>query len=578
MGSPALQVMDVTSLRAVIADINKQILPSRFEKAQQPEPSTLQIGFRSLKGLTWLELSWGADAPRLVQIQPPSSIGSESTLAKQVQYGLRQLALVELKQKGFERVVEFRLSVRPGEPIQRTLVLELMGRHSNILLLDKQRRVITLGRQVREHQSRIRPIGTGDMYVPPPQLKGIEPSENESFERWKERICLIPIKLKKALQDSYQGISPSLALQIANEEADKASQLLDLPVQEISETTWHHLYQRWCIWLRKLEHNNFNLYFDGPTTFRVWKCESLESSSRQGLSLKLGLYYRKHLDLKNVRQKSQEIKTNVHKLKGQEEHALLEQEILLEKTFENKILQNQADELLCLQSPCKDKIKEAQKLYLKARKLRRAIPILKKRIDHHHQRLQIIQQTEVFLESLLINQWEEESEKLERLCDLQQEVEEYLSKPQQNRKNASSNKSKPPKPLQVKSPGGLIIQIGRNHRQNEFISLQKARNGDLWFHAQECPGSHVVLKASAGIAEEEDLQLAADLAAFFSRAKGNHRVPIIMVPTQQLQRIPGAIPGTVRHRGSSICWGVPSRGDQKVNPQPHSKNRSNKSS
>ncbi|MFM9104898.1 MAG: NFACT RNA binding domain-containing protein, partial [Cyanobium sp.] len=67
----------------------------------------------------------------------------------------------------------------------------------------------------------------------------------------------------------------------------------------------------------------------------------------------------------------------------------------------------------------------------------------------------------------------------------------------------------------------FYLQVGRNHRQNEWISLRQARRGDLWFHAQECPGSHVVLKASEAAAADPDLQAAADLAAWFSRARGN---------------------------------------------------------
>jgi predicted ribosome quality control (RQC) complex YloA/Tae2 family protein len=101
--------------------------------------------------------------------------------------------------------------------------------------------------------------------------------------------------------------------------------------------------------------------------------------------------------------------------------------------------------------------------------------------------------------------------------------------------------------------------VGRNHRQNEWISLRQARRGDLWFHAQECPGSHVVLKGSEGLCGDPDLQAAADLAAHFSRARGNQRVAVVMVPCDELQRIPGAGPGTVRHRGGEVIWAEPSR-------------------
>ena len=101
--------------------------------------------------------------------------------------------------------------------------------------------------------------------------------------------------------------------------------------------------------------------------------------------------------------------------------------------------------------------------------------------------------------------------------------------------------------------------MGRNHRQNEWIALRQARRGDLWFHAQELAGSHVVLKGSEGAPGEADLAAAADLAAHFSRGRGNARVPVVMVAAECLQRIPGAEPGTVLHRGGEILWGQPQR-------------------
>ena len=252
---PALEIqnMDLTTLRAVLSEFRKELIPSKFEKAQQPDPQTLQIGMRNLKGMFWIELSWKAEAARLVHINPPSRIGSQSTLAKQLQHGLREMALIKIKQKGFERVVEFGLAIRPGQPIQRTLVIEIMGRHSNILLLDQNQRVITIGRQIRNHQSRIRPISTGDTYVFPPPLKGIEPTSSESLKRWKEKLCLIPTSLRKALNQSYQGISPSLALQIANDDLLEAQRIIDLPVLDISEELWISLYKSWKQWLFQLE-------------------------------------------------------------------------------------------------------------------------------------------------------------------------------------------------------------------------------------------------------------------------------------------------------------------------------------
>ena len=120
-------------------------------------------------------------------------------------------------------------------------------------------------------------------------------------------------------------------------------------------------------------------------------------------------------------------------------------------------------------------------------------------------------------------------------------------------------KEKSSKIKEIESPNGLRIQIGGNNSQNELISLKQAKKGDLWFHAQEIPGSHVVLKSSNSFMEDKDIQLAADLASFFSRARGSKLVPVIMVPIENLQRISGALPGTVRHRGGKVLWGKAER-------------------
>ena len=181
MKEDPIQIMDLTTLKAVVFELGSTIIPSRFEKAQQPDSSTIQLGFRTLDNLTWIEISWLADAPRIVKIDSPKKIGDKSTLAKQLHHLLSHLALVEIKQTGFERIVKFELASRPGSVVEKVLIIELMGRHSNFLILDQKSKVITLGKQVKNSQSRLRPIGTGDRYNSPPGLKGITPNLNESF-------------------------------------------------------------------------------------------------------------------------------------------------------------------------------------------------------------------------------------------------------------------------------------------------------------------------------------------------------------------------------------------------------------
>ena len=432
------------------------------------------------------------------------------------------------------------------------LVLELMGRHSNLLLLDDQRQVITLGRQVRDHQSRVRPIGTGDGYVPPPPLQGLPPDPQESNERWKQRLLLLPIPLRKALQQSYQGISPPLIRQMTGSLADSC-------VQDLSPDQWEQVHRSWQLWLQALEQESFRLQLQDDGRYQVWGTD--EDKGEPGLALALGRWYREQLDQRALSRKSDEVRQRLERWRGKEELALTDQMQRRAATAGSDDLQQQADALLCLPSPTREQVDQAQKLYRRARKLRRSVAVLEERLNHHQRRLDLINGSEAFIEDLQIAHWQPVAPRLTALQDLRSELEELLN-PGGRQQERRQQRQSTPQPLELVSPGGLVLQVGRNHRQNDWISLRQARSGDLWFHAQECPGSHVVLKASSGVPEDDDLTLAADLAAYFSRARGNSRVAVVMVPTMQLQRIAGAGPGTVRHRGGEIRWGEPQRAEQ----------------
>ena len=570
MVSQSPQVMDLTSLRAVLADLRARLLPSRFEKAQQPDPQTLQLGFRTLRGMIWLELSWKAEVPRLVEIKAPPKQGAGSTLAQQIQHGLRQLALTELDQEGFERVVHFQLAPRPGQPPQRTLVLELMGRHSNVLLLDERQRITAIARQVRSHQSRIRPIGTGDAYSPPPALQGIAPRLDEPEQRWRQRLELLPLSLEKAMRSAYQGISPVLAKQLAGEDEDAGRARLATSVHALSEREWQMLFQRWQSWLKALETDGFELLFDGPNSYRVWKPASavpvLEdlSTPEQPLSLRLGEYYATVLQRQDLNRATQDLQKQLKQLRTREEALMADQRAGLEETGAADDLQQQGDALLCQLSPNRETIDRAQKLYGRARKLRRAVPALKERLQHHQSRLVLLEGSETFLEELTGADWDGLEARTQSLLDLREELDDLLAPKRLRRRRRQGSRRVDPQPLEIRSQAGLLIQVGRNHRQNDWISLRRARPGDLWFHAQECPGSHVVLKASAGFADEEDVTLAADLAAWFSRARGNRRVAVVKAPVEHLQRIAGAALGTVQHKDGEVVWAEPDRARQRL--------------
>ena len=559
MSGTEFQSMDLTSLKAVVSELRREILPSRFEKAQQPESNCLQIGLRTLKGLKWIEISWDVEVPRFVEISPPPKSGSSSTLAKQIQHGLNNLALVEIKQEGYERIVQLGLANRPNEPLQKLLVIELMGKHSNIFLLDKNNKIITLGRQIRSHQSKLRPLSTGDYYFDPPKLNGIPPNKNESFLDWKKRLTLVPISLKKAIQQNYQGISPSLTMQLANERNEIAKEIINLNVNQISNEQFMEIYSRWITWIQDIEKESLFIKFEGPTDFKLWGSENSTNESKTGTSIKLGIYYRNHIIKRNINHLRKSLEQCLNKLKVDEERDLEKQKVLLSKTYEHKSIQKEADKIFCLRSPNKQQIEEAQKLYRKSKKLKRSGSIIEDRIYHHQQKLEIVDASINFLNDSLKNNLGNESDMLNRLIDLRNELDIYLIKTRNNKKKSKTLKESISQPLEVKTSDGSLVLIGQNHRQNELISIKQVRKGDIWFHAQECSGSHIILKASLQTATDKDFELAADLAALFSKAKGNKIVAVVMAPAHKLQRIQSAVPGTVRHQNGEVVWGKPER-------------------
>ena len=583
-----LQAMDITALRAVLAELRSELLPSRFEKARQADGQTLQLGFRSLNGRVWLEISWLAEAPRLLAIDPPPRGGDGSTLAQQMQHGLAGLALVAIEQQGWERVVELVFAPRPGEAMQRQLVVELMGRHSNLFLLDEQRRVITVARQVRQQQSRWRPIGTGDLYSAPPPLSGQPPSLLEEQSHWRRQLQLLPLPLGQALSSAYQGVSPSLALQLAGEERSSAELLLATDVGQLTDAQWSTLWGRWRRWLTTLEQESFQFHPSGPCAYRCWAAtpqadaaaaSAAASAAPLAINRALARHYHSLLQARELQQRQQSLEQRLQLALTRERQQRQHQQTLLDQEAGGEALQRQADALLCLRQPSREQVAEAQALYRKARKLRRSRQAIEPRLALHEGHIAQLEASLIYLE-----QWREmpaatpssANAAAAALAALEQECAALLETRrdrQRRRPPGAPQAEAEPQPLELTSPDGLRLQVGRNHRQNDWISLRQARRGDLWFHAQECPGSHVVLKSSEGDASERDLQAAADLAAHFSRARGNRRVAVVMVPSESLQRISGAGPGTVRHRGGEVLWAEPARAQALLSPPVHSLER-----
>ena len=560
------QIMDITSIRSVLHNLSEEILPSRFETAQQPEPNIIQFCLRGISNQTWIEVSWNSDSARILKIKKPQKIGAESTLSKQLRYGLKYKALVNIEQDKFERVIKFGFAKKPGEEIDKYLIFELMGKHSNIFYLDNNQKIIAVGKQINSSQSSFRIVSTGSIYSEPPKNMKKEPSLNESYESWKESISTVPESLRYCLVNTYQGVSPILTKQIEAFSDLSGSEIMNKNIDYISETNLKRIFESWKIWINRFNNNNFNFSIFDNNFYSVWFLKN-ELNHKNNIDQIKGLenYYGFHLKKRKIETLIKKIDGIIFKQTNIEKKNFNSQSNLLINSENYQDYKEKADKIFMTHDIKKQDIIKGQKLYKKAKKLKRAQNLIKERIDIYKNRLDRLEE----FNTLLNNSNSLKNENLTVRINLLEEIKDEICREfnVKIKKIREQKRNSPPiesSPIEIHTPKGLIVQIGRNMRQNELISFKFSKKGDLWFHAQESPGSHVVLKSSSQDPSDEDIQISADLAALFSKAKMNIKVPISLVKIKDLQKITKGGTGCVSFNNVEILWGNPTRGEDYI--------------
>ena len=340
------QIMDITSIRSVLHYLTKNILPTKFETAQQPEPNTIQLCFRGVDSQTWLEVSWNGDSPRILRINKPEKIGRESTLSKQIRYGLRYMALISINQDDFERVIKFGFAKKPGDKISKYLVFELMGKHSNIFYLDNKQKIIAVGKQIKSTQSSFRTISTGSIYSDPPVNLKKKPIEEESFQSWKESISTVPESLKYCLINTYQGVSPILTKQLEFLSNNSDSEIMEKNIDFISDASLKEIFKSWKIWLNRLKNNNFNFSTFNKFFYCVWFLdEEIKCKNKIDLFTGLENYYDYHLKNKKFELLVKKIEGIIFKQINSQKKNLNMQYDLLSKSENYEEYKEKADKI-----------------------------------------------------------------------------------------------------------------------------------------------------------------------------------------------------------------------------------------
>ncbi|NEU76183.1 fibronectin-binding domain-containing protein [Hassallia byssoidea VB512170] len=569
-----MQPVDFTTLTAASSEIRANWLPSRLEQVHQRDRYTIAVALRTLKQRGWLEISWHPQAAHICIGDPPPRKPDTFTFSQQLVHQLGGLALVAIEAIApWERVINLQFARRPGETALYHLYAEIMGKYSNVILTDANNEIITAAHQVSQQQSTVRPIQTGQTYETPPKLTNTIPSLSESQQRWQERVSLVPGAIKRQLLKSYSGLSAALLdtmLQAASLDPEAATDTLQ-------PDDWQRLFQRWQEWLQALESQKFHpAWRNNGYTVIGWGGVTPAKDIQE-------LLYRYYTDELNKQVFSQLRHQLTQKLNN-----ILAKLRLKADTFKKRLQQSeQADEYrqkadllmahlqewepgmkeitladfengkpvaIALQ-PDKNAVQNAQSLYKQHQKLKRVKSAVEPLLAEVNGEIEYLEQVEDAIAQIDKYQTAED---LEALDEIRDELigQKYLEDPEY--RNRTSNETASTNFHRYRTPSGFEVLIGRNNRQNDYLTFRVAGDYDLWFHAQEIPGSHVLLRLEPGaVPEEADLQFTANLAVYYSRARQTDQAPVVYTEPKYVYKPKGAKPGIAIYKQERILWGQP---------------------
>jgi predicted ribosome quality control (RQC) complex YloA/Tae2 family protein len=552
-----MQSVDLTTLSAACSELKKKWVPARVEQVYQSDRFTLKLALRTLSERGWLTISWHPQAARLHMGDAPPRLPDTFTFSEQLRHQLNGLVLVALQPiSPWERVIDLQFALRPGEALQWHLYVEIMSKYSNVILTNADQTIVTAAHQVNAQQSRVRPILTGAQYEAPPKLTAPTPSLEESQTHWQERLTLIPGSMRATLLKTYRGLSSALVLGML-----KRAQIE--PEQDntsLSSQQWQQLFEGWQTWLNALQQEIFQPgWSDRGYSVLGWGINEAAPT----VQMLLNRYYSQILNQEQFTALHQQLKQSVQQaLQRLDADYLRQQADLLMAHLQSWQPGLKAITLLDFETsqpieiplnPEWNGVQNAQFLYKRYQKLRRGY-------DYSVPLLAAVQDEMQYLEQVLISIQQSEryqtSDDLIALAEIRNELsqQQYLK----DRDPKAQIRSEGTGFHCYLSPSGWQVWVGRNNRQNEQLTFRLASDYDLWFHTQEIPGSHVLLRLDAGIKpDKQDLQYVANIAAYYSRARQSHQVPVVYTEPKNVYKPKGAKPGMVIYKLETILWADP---------------------
>lgn len=567
----------------LVYELNNTILNAKISKIAQPESDELLFTIKGANGQFRLAMSASASLPfvYLTDTNKPSPLTAPNfcmVLRKHIANG----RITRIYQPHMERIINFDIEHldEMGDLCTKTLIVELMGKHSNIIFCNSDGMIIDSIKHVSAMMSSVREVLPGRSYcIPATQENKLNPLE-VTEEAFMESVMTKPTTITKAIYTSFTGISPVIAGEICY----RASIDGDMPVDSLDTDAKKHLFHNFLWLMEDVKNHDYcpNIVTRGkePIEFCCFKLSEyldnapsrsiLSSGSEEAvteiyqmteydsISKVLEQYYASRNIYTRIRQKSVDLRKIVNTAldRNRKKYQLQEKQLkdtdkrdkykvygelihtygygLAEGTKELEALNYYTNETIRIPlDPTLDAKTNAQKYFDKYNKLKRTYEALTDLIQETQTEITHLESIATSLDIALTED------------DLVQIKEELVEFGYIKRKRTDKKAKIKSKPFHYLSSDGYHIYVGKNNYQNEELTFKFATGNDWWFHAKGMPGSHVIVKSNNEELPDRVFEEAGKLAAYYSKGRDNDKIEIDYLQKKNVKKPNGSAPGFV---------------------------------
>ncbi|RAL26100.1 Rqc2 family fibronectin-binding protein [Thermoflavimicrobium daqui] len=556
--------------RAIVYELSQTLSSGRITKVYQPSEIEILLYIRAFGKNHRLLLSAHPAYPRVHLIEENMDHPTEPPMFCMLMRKHCEGAIIQsIEQIGMERVIHinFRTRNELGDEVTRRIVIEIMGRHSNLILLDPETdTILDAIRRVTPAISQHRQVLPGSTYSPPPDQAKKNPLEVDK-NTFIAGFDYNRGQLDKQIMQRFTGIGPLIAKEITHRAELGSREKLWQSFHQVMEQIRRHKYQPTAI------------HTANKSVFSAIPITHVEGEQRTfaTMSACLESFYFGKAERDRIKQQTQDLMRKLQNDidKNTKKIKILEKELLettkadsyriygelltaymhqLKRGDQEAQVVNYYDpegkEVTIQLNPILTPSENAQRYFKKYNKLKAAKKWNEEQIQKAKEEIE-------YLESVLVQLMNSTRREVEQIREELQE-EGWLKggqKPTKKRK-----KKEMPTPLSVYSSDHTLVMVGRNNKQNDYLTHQLASATDTWLHTKDIPGSHVVIRSQSF--SETTLQEAAMLAAYFSKARESSQVPVDYTLIKHVKKPTGARPGFVHYVQQRTLFVTPD--EQKV--------------